>query len=150
MGNIGKALGQPAEFQFEGKTYKLSPWTFNVLGKYESFLEDQALRKVHRLAKTIGPMEYQEALDRVLEKISLNQYSYGSPLFGQSFQVVDNLKRILCYSIQENHPEVGMEFTKRLLDSKEGAHLLNLMADVNKDPNEQTSSENSPNPTIGQ
>jgi hypothetical protein len=148
MGLVSKTLGRGIDFENEGKTYKISSWTFGVQAKYEEYLESNALKTLSRMRTQLDQMDYQEYKQDILDKVATRYYTFGSKVVAESLRSNTNLKWILMYSLQVYDKTIGMDFINSLSEEKLDEAIY-LMFTINQDtqevdPSKPKSEENGP------
>lgn len=138
MGDVNRAIGGGSELEFEGKVYKLSPWTYKIQASYERYLEKEAFESLKRLKAYLTTEEYMSQLNRLQQDITVGVYSFGSDQVAKSFTSIPHIKQILFLMIKENHPEITKDLVDKIADKKFDEIMMKL-GEANADP---TNSEN--------
>lgn len=133
MGDINRALGGGSELEFDGKVYKLSPWTYKIQSDYERYLEREAYAALKRLRTVMGSEEFSDQLHRLQQDIAVGAYSFGSELVAKSFTALPHLKQLVYLMMLPNHPEITREVVDKIVD-KMFEEILQKVADANVDP----------------
>ena len=119
MAGLDEAMAAPAEVQFEGKTYLLSPLdSLGVQRDYTKYLKHEPVRELRDQADLLDPVEYQEFMAAITRDWAAHVYDYGSPAWSKSLQAKANQKRIILYQLRANHPkEATPELVDRMFDA---------------------------------
>ena len=134
MGQIAKALGAGANFEFKGVHYKMAPWTYRILGEFELFLQEKALRNMRKMRSFLTSEEYNELVKETRRDLDVGLYTFGSDKVKQALQSSENLKRLIFLCIQVGHSEISEELVQDMWDT-EAEMLLQKMDEANSDPN---------------
>lgn len=116
MGAVAQALGQGSTLEYAGKSWKLSPWTYEIQGRFEEFLEDQALRRLQRQTALMPPTEAAEYRKAHWEMLATRSCSFGSLMLWEALKVRDNIAHLLWLQLQANHPEASVELAREMCD----------------------------------
>ena len=112
MGAISEALGQGADFEFQGKKYTLAPWGVQIQGLFEKYLEGEIVAGARRMAALLPPDEGTAVLARTAEKIGLKRYTFGTPEVGEALRSPVHMKYMFFLMLKKNHADV----TRDLVD----------------------------------
>lgn len=113
-----QVLGMGTEIEFEGRTYRMAPLTFELQAKYVAWLKRQAVEAIRQQRSYLTEEEYDKKMDRVDRNIAAGVYGFGSDLCIQSVKGPDGLKELVRLTLGKNHPEVDHEFVDRLFETK--------------------------------
>lgn len=133
MGEHAKALGLGAQFEWQGQTWHLSPWSFGIQGQYEKYLEDQAIQAVRRQSRYLSAEEYQDLLQKTIQDIAAGVYSFGSKVVQESLKSLNNFQHIVLLCLKKNHPKVTKEEVQDIVKEM-GEELMEKMTMANSDP----------------
>ena len=117
MGEISRALAQGTEFTFDNRTYVLSPWTYEIQGKFERYIEGQAIDAARRLGARCTPEERKEMMAQVSRDVVAGLYTFGSSLVLESLQVPQHVQYLFFLGLKKNHPELTQEFAKKVFEA---------------------------------
>jgi len=131
MGTTADALGLGPQFEFEGTTYTLAPWTYAVQAKFERYLEDQAVQAVKRMS--LPEDERRDLIKEVYRDIAAGSYSFGSELVAQALRSLKHLKHLFFLALQVNHPGVTKDLVEKMFE-QQLEELLQKMTQANADP----------------
>jgi len=139
MGAVAKGLAAPVEFEFEGSTWKLSPWTYAVQEAYETHLEGIVFKKLKRQRLNLTATEYDDMLRAATRDIATGVYTFGTELVAESLRSLSNMKMMVLIMLKQGHPTLGMEFVDRVFDDEVTfKEIMARMNAANSDPNGQT------------
>lgn len=145
MGQIAKALGLGSEFEFQGQTYRLSPWSFKIQSEFELYLEGQAVKAVHRMRPHLSDEEYREQLDSVRRDIVRGEYTFGSESVAKAYTATPHMKYLLFLMLRDNHPDIKKDLVDQIVEER-FEEAIAAMALANADP---TTSPAAPTPAPG-
>jgi hypothetical protein len=128
MGEISRALGQGSSLSFQGKNYTLAPWSYDLQGEFERYLEDKAWETCRRASQRLSKEEADELRAQTLRDITAGVYTFGGPVSAKALQSLPHLKRLLYLMLEKKHPEV----TPQLVDEMVDQNLEQVIAAVNE------------------
>lgn len=137
MGDIARALGTPSEFQYQGRVYKISPWTYGILGEFEVYLQDCALRTMKRMKKFLDTEDYAALAAKTRQEIDIGLYTFGSKRVQEALDSHIHFAYLVMLCLRENHPDVTLPWVQQLLRD-EGEMIASKVAEANSDPNQKT------------
>ena len=119
MGDVARALAVGPDIDFEGRTYTLSPLTYELQAKFEVWLERRAVQAVERQKPYLADDDFRERSARVFVDIAAGVYSFGSPASVQAAGTLPGLKELMRLSLSKKHPDVDAAFVDRLVEAKQ-------------------------------
>lgn len=126
-------LGGGTTLRHNGKTYTISPLTFELQGEFSDFLEQRAWETLERQKPRLSDEEYYKRWDRLDEKITAGVYAFGGPVCQDAVRTLVGAKELLRLSLKVKHPEVDHEFVDNIFEEK--AREANAaIARANPDP----------------
>jgi hypothetical protein len=139
MGEAAAALGTPVPFPFRDKVYQLAPLNYEMIGRFEVWLEDRAREKVlanKRLLrrKVITEEEYQGRVDRCEQDVASGLYSYGSKHFAQAASTLPGQKELLFLQLEKLNPEIDHGLIDQIFEEAM-EEAVAAKARANADPN---------------
>jgi hypothetical protein len=134
MGQLADALGIGASISYNGKTYQIAPWTFEIQGKYERYLEEQAILAVRRNKHMLPEDEYGSALKGVMQDIAAGEYSFGSDLLARSLKKLPHITYLIYLCLEVNHPDISLKLVQDMVKEKI-EEFIEKMDLLNNDPN---------------
>jgi hypothetical protein len=137
MGQTATTLGIGPTLEFEGKHYRVSPLTWELQAKFETWLEKRALDKVRQHRNTLPAAEYDTLLKSVMRDIAAGVYSFGGEMSVRASQSIPGAKHLLYLELNKCHPEVDEEFTDRIFQAKLEA-VTQALTVANADPKAST------------
>ncbi len=147
MGQTSRTLGQGTSFEFEGNTYTMSPWTYEIQGRFEQHLEDEATRVALRQGKLMAPEERADLLERVNSKIVAGKYTFGSDTVLEALQSPRHAAVLLLLCLQPNHPNVGLDIAKSMV-KKDWEQVIARMNEANADPTKSAGKAEETTPAV--
>lgn len=134
MGQLARALGIGAEFDFEGVTYRLSPPKPNLQAKFETWLEKKAWEVLKRQKQFMEPDEYRSARTDLLGSIAASEYDFGGELVRKSINgSLEGLTHWCWILLHDTDPTVE-ESTVRKMVEAEVMEILAALERNNPDP----------------
>lgn len=137
MGQIAKSLGIGSQFEYQGAVYKVSPWTYKVLGEFEAYLENEALRNMRKMRPYLTDSEYQELARKTRQDLESGKYTFGSDTIKEHLNSMRHLIALTTLCVQKNHPEFQREALERMFDEDKEKfnEVIGAMFEANADPN---------------
>lgn len=138
MGQIARSLGTPKTFEFEGKSYKISPWTYDILARFEDYLETDALRNMKKMRPYLTDEEYKDLAHKTRQDLDSDRYTFGGEAIKEQLKSTSHLKVLTLFCLQIEHPQLDLNFFKEVEKEPEKfQELIELMFEANADPNVQ-------------
>ncbi len=134
MGQISQSLGVGPEFEYDGKTYRLSPWTYRIQGEFERYLEDFAMRTVRRMKPYTTDPEYRELLASVHRDVASGFYNFGGKAASEAMGTLSHLQYLVLLCLKPGYPEVTPELVQKMFETKL-EELMQKIGEANNDPN---------------
>jgi len=144
MGLISKTLGQGVEFDFEGKSYKLPPWTYKIQGVYERYLEKEAVEAAKRMASYLAAEQARKLLQDVNRDIAAGVYTFGGEEVRLSFDCPKHVTQLLWIMLQQEDPTIPYATAQRMVE-QDIQEIFDQIAAANADPTKA----GNPNPQVG-
>ncbi len=137
MSEHSKALATPVTFQYGGKTWNLSPWNYGIIGEYEVYLQDTAIRTCRRFSKYHSDEQMALLMSKTRKDIDTGVYTFGSDEVKETFNSYVHFSYMIYLCLRDNHPEVTYELAREMV--KEVSELLQeKIMEANSDPNQKT------------
>jgi hypothetical protein len=148
MGAVANNLAIPADFEYNGQIYKVSPWTYEIQGIFERYLEQKAVEGVRRMKSYLTPDEYDKALKSVLADIGLQTYTFGTEEVGKALSAPENVEHIFWLCVNKFHPELIREDVREMSKTHYD-QMIAAMNVANTDPNlRKAKTEKTPSPSL--
>lgn len=77
MSEVAKALALPAEFEWRGKQFKLSPVTLEIEAYFAAALERRTAEGLARNRDALGEDAYQDAVRQFNDDVTCGEYEWG-------------------------------------------------------------------------
>lgn len=122
-------------FDYDGKTYELSPFDIEDYGRYECWLEKnlwEALRRA-RSQDWINDMEYREYRREAMLILAAQSLSTGTEAYNNSTGTIPGLRQQILLSLRHKHPEADEALVDQIV-SNDLAGVVAALAHLN-DPN---------------
>ncbi len=133
MGDTNKALGGGSQLEFDGKTYTVSPWTYDIQKKFEQYMEKEAFASLKRMRPNLNDEEWRDQLSLLNENITIGVYSFTSGRVAKALTHIPHQKYLLYLCLVPNHPDVTRETAGKMID-KILDDVFIAMGDANADP----------------
>ena len=135
MAEISKALGLGSTFEFNGKTYTCSPWTYKIQGEFEKYLEDYAMRTAKKMRQYLTEPEYADLISKTHKDIAEGYYAFGSEPCMRAMQTLTHFKKILHLCLLPKHPDMEMQTVDELVQNRL-EEMMAKMGEATADPNQ--------------
>jgi len=137
MGVVSALTASPVKYTYDGKEYEVSPWTIEIMGAYERYLEKKAFDAFDKVSSRLSGNLAERALSTLMQDITAGVYTFGTPVVGKSLQSPENVKYIFFLCLKKNHSDIEMELVRKMAE-KDYEGMLRVMNQANADPNLQT------------
>lgn len=134
MGEVAKALGVGPELTCKGKSYRLSPLTFEMQAQFEVWLEKRAVEAAKRAARYFTPAEAKEMMAQTMRDIAAGVYSFGGKVCADAAGSLHGLKFLVYLSLLPENPDVTEALVDELFEEKM-EEAVELFQQANADPN---------------
>lgn len=134
MAEISKSLGLGSIFEYQGKTYTCSPWTFKIQGEFERYLEEHAIQKVKLMKPSLNEEEYRSLVSSVHKDIASGAYSFGGEAVSKSISTMVHFRVLLLLCLRVNHKEITMTIVDDLVKERL-EEMMAKVSEANSDPN---------------
>lgn len=134
MGVTSAMVAEPITYTFEGKEYKLSPWTVEVMAAFERYLEKKAFETYEKIASKMPASIAEKALAQLMQDITTGVYTFGTSTVGKALETPEYVRYIFFLCLKKNHPEVDMDLVRKMADVDYNG-MIQIMNMVNADPN---------------
>lgn len=134
MGDTAKALGIGPTLVHKGKTYRLSPLSFEGQALYEVWLEGRAWEVASRSNRFMTGTTPDDVRSIVIRDIASGIYSFGSPAFASSIKTMPGIKKMLHLCLLKEHPDVTEAVVDEIFEATM-AEAVAKLGEVNADPN---------------
>lgn len=105
MSDASKLLGVGNDFEFQGRKFRLRPFTLLDEAVYEAWLEQEAYRAVQRNRSTLDATEYAIAIGAVADHSAAGDYDFLSLICQKSLSAPSGVKKILSMTMEEMLPD---------------------------------------------
>ncbi len=139
MGAVAAALGQGATVELDGVEYTLSPWTFEIQGLFERYLERQAIDTYRRMSGVLTEDEAAKALSTVLQDIAMGVYTFGTQVVSKALEAPIHVTYMIFLMLKKTHSDITREDVRNLA-KKHYKALLQAINQANADPNQKKES----------
>lgn len=133
MGQIAQALGQGPTLQYDGQTYTLAPWSYDIQARFERYLEAEATLAARRMAEHLPLEEAKQLLKDVHRDVTAGLYTFGTETVAEALKSLRHLQYLLWLTLLPNHPEVKLDTARKMMD-EQLEQVMQAMSDANADP----------------
>lgn len=106
MGEAAKATGLPeAHLDFRGKRYPVAPWTPEMTGLFEAWLEQRAWDVLERMRPNVTPDVFRERSQMLLDHIASGGLGFGSEAAAKAGRSLEGMKYSLFLQLKAGSPE---------------------------------------------
>lgn len=133
MAEAAKAVGAPRPIRFRSKQYPLAPYSIEMIGLFEAWMEDRAFRAAERSKASLPSDVYRERVEAVVRQIAAGELAFGSKAFVLASQSLAGIKYSVLLQLQAgspNSPEIDEKFVDELF-REEQDQILSVMQAVN-------------------
>ena len=136
MAEAAKALGKAGSFVFQGKTYRLSPFNYDMVAMFELWLEQRAWDSVERTRHLTSEEVYERRLEAMAKLIASGHFAFGGQAAAEAAKSLPGQKRILFLMLTAcpDNEDVTEELVDRILQANM-ANVMSLVNEANADPN---------------
>jgi hypothetical protein len=133
MGEISRALGRGAPLAYQGKTYTLAPWNYDIQAEFEEHLEGKAWAAFRRSARHLSQDEVDALRAQTLRDITAGVYSFGGAVSAEALTKMPHLQHLLLLLLRKNHPEITPMLVQDMV--RQGlAEVMTALNEANADP----------------
>lgn len=143
MGKVAAALGMGTKLTHKGVEYTLSPWTYEVQGKFERYLEDYVLQVHRRMKPYMSEDEYRDELKKIRWEIASGEYTFGGDNVAKALGALPHLTHLLYLMLKGAHPEATPALAAEIVEGQM-EEVMAKMADANADPSTETTEMTQP------
>lgn len=133
MGIVAASLGIGVEFQYKDKTYRLSPWTYELQGVYERYLEREVTDAAKRMCEQLDRDEGRQLLKDVAKDIGQGMYTFGGDEVQRSLESPKHITKLLHIMLQQDDPSIKYELVREMVTTSL-PEIMEKIASANVDP----------------
>ncbi len=136
MGTVAQLTAQPVPFTYKDVEYKLNPWTFEIQGLFERYLEKHIIDSFMRTSHILLAEYIDKTLAAIYRDIGAGVYTFGTETIGKALQAPPHMKYMFWLCLKKNHKEVTLELVYEMAkDSAVWERMVEAMTEANADPN---------------
>ncbi len=141
MGEVSKALALEESFEYQGKTYKLAPMTFEVIGLWEMWLKQRADRDLQLSRRWLPPADYAEHLSVLMQDKAAGRYDFFSAVSAAAQQGWEGKIELVAIRLAEAANDLDAAAARKLAreihesDLEKWAEIQAKQAEMDSDPN---------------
>ncbi len=133
MGIVASTLGIGIDFTFEGKAYRLSPWTYELQALYERYLEHEVVEAVKRVAVDLSPEEGRALMKDMVKDIAHGVYTFGGEEVSRSLCSPKHITKLFHLMLLESDPTITYPLVKKMVQT-DLADIMDKISLANADP----------------
>ena len=133
MGIVAASLGIGVEFQYKDKTYRLCPWTYELQGIYERYLEREVTDAAKRMCEQLDRDEGRQLLKDVAKDIGQGLYTFGGDEVQRSLESPKHITKLLHIMLQQDDPSIRYDLVRELVTTSL-PEIMEKIASANVDP----------------
>ena len=133
MGIVAASLGIGVEFQYKDKTYRLCPWTYELQGIYERYLEREVTDAAKRMCEQLDRDEGRQLLKDVAKDIGQGLYTFGGDEVQRSLESPKHITKLLHIMLQQDDPTIRYDLVREMVTTSL-PEIMEKIASANVDP----------------
>ena len=133
MGIVAASLGIGVEFQYKDKTYRLCPWTYELQGIYERYLEREVTDAAKRMCEQLDRDEGRQLLKDVAKDIGQGLYTFGGDEVQRSLESPKHITKLLHIMLQQDDPSIRYDLVREMVTTSL-PEIMEKIASANVDP----------------
>jgi len=145
MGEVAKALAQEGSFEWQGKTYRLAPLTYEAIALWEEYLAGRAWRELERARRHLSPQEYEAQARGFREDAVAGAFSFFSRASAQAQLSWEGLIEMAAVRVIVAQPDLDPAEARKLVRTIH-EHDLEKWAELKRKMDEQDDDPNAPAP----
>ena len=133
MGIVAASLGIGVEFQYKDKTYRLCPWTYELQGIYERYLEREVTDAAKRMCEQLDRDDGRQLLKDVAKDIGQGLYTFGGDEVQRSLESPKHITKLLHIMLQQDDPTIKYDLVRDMVTTSL-PEIMEKIASANVDP----------------
>ena len=133
MGIVAASLGIGVEFQYKDKTYRLCPWTYELQGIYERYLEREVTDAAKRMCEQLDRDDGRQLLKDVAKDIGQGLYTFGGDEVQRSLESPKHITKLLHIMLQQDDPSIRYDLVREMVTTSL-PEIMEKIASANVDP----------------
>ena len=133
MGIVAASLGIGVEFQYKDKTYRLCPWTYELQGIYERYLEREVTDAAKRMCEQLDRDDGRQLLKDVAKDIGQGLYTFGGDEVQRSLESPKHITKLLHIMLQQDDPSIRYDLVRDMVTTSL-PEIMEKIASANVDP----------------
>ena len=133
MGIVAASLGIGVEFQYKDKTYRLCPWTYELQGIYERYLEREVTDAAKRMCEQLDRDDGRQLLKDVAKDIGQGLYTFGGDEVQRSLESPKHITKLLHIMLQQDDPTIRYDLVREMVTTSL-PEIMEKIASANVDP----------------
>lgn len=134
MGVFAAMTAEPSLYEFEGVSYKVSPWTVEVIAAFERYVEKRAHDAFDRISGRLPAAAAERALSALMQDITAGVYTFGTPFMGKALQAPEHVGHMWFLCLNKMNGSVDKQLAKRMVEADYDG-VIAAMNEANQDPN---------------
>jgi len=136
MGATADILGEPSLYTFDGKEYKVSPWTFEIQAAFERYLEKQAYDAYEKSKRYLSQDEAASVLQGIIRDVALGKYTFGTDEVSRALSSPIHVRYMFYLCLRVYDRSVTHELVKKIALA-DYAGMIAAMNLANAGPNQR-------------
>jgi hypothetical protein len=137
MASEQQALGIGNSVTIDGVRYLLSPFTWEMHGRFEEWLKDEAWKEVESQKERCDPMTYKRRHDAVTALITSKHFKKGGEGFDMALRSVEGRIYQVYLMLQPNNPQVTVGMVENWFATLYAVDLQNRIAEMEHEDEEK-------------
>jgi hypothetical protein len=104
MSEVAKALALPAEFEWRGKQFKLSPVTLEIEAYFAAALEKRRAEGLARNRDALGEAAYEDSLRLFADDMTCGEFEWGGRVAARARAAAAGTRELIFLCITECQP----------------------------------------------
>lgn len=122
-----QVLGSPVEFEYDGKTFAIVPWTFAQEGEFAAWVESRARKRLNALRRELGEDEYRAQMDALRRDADAGLYEWGSKIVADAWSSPAGAKHLAYLTLSKLDRTVTPAWVERLSKDRKAWYELWLI-----------------------
>jgi predicted DNA-binding transcriptional regulator AlpA len=132
-----KLLGMTRPWVYKGKTYQVSPTTFEEQSNFRVWLENEAREVIERHAGRLHPARLDRLLEAWVRDCATGEYAYGSEAGAKAMASEAGMKHLAWLGLVKANPDVTPHLVDEIYDDPEAWASFCAVRGALNNPNSQ-------------
>lgn len=133
---LGKALGESADFEWRGKVYKVAPVSFDIEAQFSAALQRLAAEGLRRNAAYLGAQAYRDALQVFQDDLAAGEFDWSGRVAIKARLSPSGSRELvwLCLTRDGDQELTRADLEQLLRDGAKWDELMRLMQELQAPP----------------